>query len=150
MAHRGNVDKRIVDNFLKLDFFNRKPPKSLDRNDFYFLSELVSNLSDEDGAATLTAICIETICMSLKHLPYKPSRWFICGGGRNNQTIIKGLQKRLNAPVLTVEEVGLDGDMLEAQAFGYLAARVVNNLPLSSPTTTGCKRPTIGGRISKP
>ena len=150
LAHRGNVDKRIVDNFVKLDFFNRKPPKSLDRNDFYFLSELVSHLSDEDGAATLTAICIETICMSLKHLPNKPSRWFICGGGRNNRTIIKGLQKRLNAPVLTVEEVGLDGDMLEAQAFGYLAARVVNNLPLSSPTTTGCKRPTIGGRISKP
>jgi anhydro-N-acetylmuramic acid kinase len=150
LAHRGNVDKRILNNFLNLDFFNRKPPKSLDRNDFSFLSDLVSNLSDEDGAATLTAICIETICLSLTHLPNKPSKWLICGGGRNNRTIIKGLQKRLDAPVLTVEEIGLDGDMLEAQAFGYLAARVVKNLPLSSPTTTGCKSPTIGGRISHP
>jgi len=44
----------------------------------------------------------------------------------------------------------LDGDMLEAQAFGYLAARVANNLPLTSPTTTGCDNPTYGGKISQP
>jgi anhydro-N-acetylmuramic acid kinase len=44
----------------------------------------------------------------------------------------------------------LDGDMLEAQAFGYLAVRVARGLPLSAPTTTGVAKPVTGGRISRP
>ena len=122
----------------------------MDRNDFSTVSELVSGLSNEDGAATLTAICVEAIIAAQKHLPSIPSRWLICGGGRKNRTIIRALQKRLENPVTTVDEEGLDGDMLEAQAFGYLAARVVNDLPLTSPTTTGCDNPTYGGKISQP
>ena len=150
LAQRGKINKKIVDTVLNLNFFNKKPPKSLDRNDFSTVSELVSDLSNEDGAATLTAICVEAIIAAQKHLPSIPSRWLICGGGRKNRTIIRALQKRLENPVTTVDEEGLDGDMLEAQAFGYLAARVVNDLPLTSPTTTGCDNPTYGGKISQP
>ena len=46
--------------------------------------------------------------------------------------------------------VGLDGDMLEAQAFAYLAVRVLRGLPTSAPSTTGCHQPVCGGRISYP
>jgi len=46
--------------------------------------------------------------------------------------------------------VGLDGDMLEAQAFGFLAVRVARGLPLSSPDTTGASAPVAGGRLSRP
>ena len=49
-----------------------------------------------------------------------------------------------------VEAVGLDGDMLEAQAFGYLAVRVLRGLPTSGPATTGVRLPVSGGRISRP
>ena len=43
------------------------------------------------------------------------------------------LAARSNAPVEPVEAVGLDGDMLEAQAFAYLAVRVLRGLPTSAP-----------------
>jgi len=46
-----------------------------------------------------------------------------------------------------VEEVGWNGDALEAQAFAYLAVRSVRGLPLSLPSTTGVARPTFGGRL---
>jgi anhydro-N-acetylmuramic acid kinase len=46
--------------------------------------------------------------------------------------------------------VGLNGDMLEAQAFAYLAARVLNGLPTSAPGTTGVAAPVGGGRKSLP
>jgi anhydro-N-acetylmuramic acid kinase len=46
-----------------------------------------------------------------------------------------------------VEVAGWDGDSLEAQAFGVLAARVARGLPLSFPSTTGAPRPLTGGRI---
>ena len=57
---------------------------------------------------------------------------------------------RSNAAVEAVEAVGLDGDMLEAQAFAYLAVRVLRGLPTSAPGTTGCRAPVSGGRIAYP
>ncbi len=49
-----------------------------------------------------------------------------------------------------MEAAGLDGDMLEAQAFAYLAVRVLHGLPISGPGTTGAPEPIPGGRISWP
>jgi len=49
--------------------------------------------------------------------------------------------------VRPVEQVGWDGDALEAQAFAYLAVRSVRGLPLSLPSTTGVPRPISGGRL---
>jgi anhydro-N-acetylmuramic acid kinase len=46
--------------------------------------------------------------------------------------------------------VGLDGDMLEAQAFAFLAVRVARRLPTSCPGTTGVAALVGGGTISQP
>ena len=56
----------------------------------------------------------------------------------------------LDCPVLPVEAVGLDGDMLEAQAFAFLAVRVARGMPTSAPGTTAVAAPVGGGRISRP
>ncbi|HYF07851.1 MAG TPA: anhydro-N-acetylmuramic acid kinase, partial [Acetobacteraceae bacterium] len=40
-----------------------------------------------------------------------------------------------------------DGDALEAQAFGVLAARVARGLPITFPGTTGVEAPLRGGRV---
>ena len=50
--------------------------------------------------------------------------------------------------VCTIEDVGLDGDMLEAQAFAYLALRVARGLPTSCQSTTGVPTETVGGIVS--
>ena len=110
--------------------------------------EEVAGLSTEDGAATLTAFTADCVAASLRHMPSPPTRWLVCGGGRKNGTIMRMLAERLGAPVDPVEAVGLDGDMLEAQAFAYLAVRVLRGLPTSAPSTTGCRAPVCGGRIS--
>ena len=80
--------------------------------------------------------------------PSAPKRWLVCGGGRHNPAIMAALSARLEAPVEPVEAVGWNGDVLEAQAFAYLAVRSVLGLPLSLPGTTGVPQPTTGGRIS--
>jgi anhydro-N-acetylmuramic acid kinase len=59
------------------------------------------------------------------------------------------LRAALPATVEPVEAVGWDGDALEAQCFGFLAARVAAGLPLSFPGTTGVPRPLPGGRIAR-
>ncbi len=60
------------------------------------------------------------------------------------------LARRLPCPVQPVEDLGLDGDMLEAQAFAYLAVRVLRKLPTSGPDTTGAPALVGGGQISRP
>jgi anhydro-N-acetylmuramic acid kinase len=74
----------------------------------------------------------------------------VTGGGRRNAALMAGLRAALACPVDPVEEVGLDGDYLEAQAFAYLAARVLQGLPTSAPGTTGVPAPVGGGRKSEP
>ncbi len=148
LAASGKVDRHVVGKFLTHRYFAQKPPKSLDRNDFAALLSDVQDKSDAEGAATLTAATVASVVQSADWLPSRPSRWLVTGGGRHNRTIMAGLSACLGATVDPVEAVGLDGDILEAQAFGYLAVRRLRRLPTAAPTTTGCRVVTSGGRIS--
>jgi len=53
----------------------------------------------------------------------------------------------MSVPVLSIDELGLDGDAIEAEAFAYLAVRSVRGLPISFPSTTGAPHPMTGGRL---
>ena len=54
------------------------------------------------------------------------------------------------AEIAPVEQAGLDGDMLEAQAFAYLAVRVFRGMVTSCPGTTGVATGVGGGQVSQP
>ncbi|MGB7261508.1 MAG: anhydro-N-acetylmuramic acid kinase, partial [Albidovulum sp.] len=84
------------------------------------------------------------------HFPEPVARLLVTGGGRHNSTLMAMLAARLGCPVEPVEAVGLNGDMLEAQAFAYLAVRVLRGLPTSCPGTTGVGSAVGGGRVSTP
>jgi anhydro-N-acetylmuramic acid kinase len=60
------------------------------------------------------------------------------------------LAARLAVDIRPVEAVGLDGDMMEAQAFAFLAVRVARGLPTSGPSTTGVAAFVGGGQLSRP
>ena len=74
----------------------------------------------------------------------------VTGGGRLNPAMMERLKEQAPCPVDAVEDHGLNGDMLEAQAFAYLAVRVLRGLPTSAPGTTGVAAPVGGGQISRP
>ena len=46
-----------------------------------------------------------------------------------------------------IDDLGIDGDFIESQAFAYLAIRSYLKLPISFPETTGCNKPCTGGII---
>ena len=136
VAARGNVDEEVLARYLMDDYFYIKPPKSLDRN--HFTLEYVKDLKPEDAVATLTAFTSLTILMSNYYFlnTDKPvSKFYIAGGGRLNKRIMKTLGSRAEP----IEAIGYNGDAFEAQAFAYLAVRAKYGLPISFPTTTGCK-----------
>ncbi|MEE9375832.1 MAG: anhydro-N-acetylmuramic acid kinase, partial [Rhizobiaceae bacterium] len=152
IASEGRINQAIVDRYMATDFFKKDGPKSLDRNDFPPLEADAAELSD--GARTLARITATAIIRATDHLPCTapPKTWVICGGGRLNTMImadLTALAQEHGAIVLRAEEAGLQGDMLEAQAFAYLAVRSAAGLPLTFPTTTGCDEPVNGGVLAR-
>jgi anhydro-N-acetylmuramic acid kinase len=66
-------------------------------------------------------------------------------------TLRRMLRERLApATVEAADSLGWSGDAIEAQAFGFLAARGMKGLPLSYPDTTGVPFPMTGGIIARP
>jgi anhydro-N-acetylmuramic acid kinase len=133
-------------------YFGRPGPKSLDRLDFSaaLAGSGIAGLSAADGAATLAQFTIAAAAATATVFPEAPSHWLVCGGGRLNSVLMDGLRTALAVPVEPVETYGWNGDALEAQCFGFLAARSVAGLPLSYPSTTNVFMPMEGGRISTP
>ncbi|MEX1108243.1 MAG: anhydro-N-acetylmuramic acid kinase [Dongiaceae bacterium] len=145
LAASGRVDERVLARLMDHPYFTAPAPKSLDRNNFTLDSARA--LSTADGAATLTEFTAASVAAALAQMPAAPKRWLVTGGGRYNPTIMAALARRLGVPVDPVETVGWDGDLIEAQAFGYLAVRSLRGLPLSVPGTTGVPAPMQGGRL---
>ncbi|NUB42809.1 anhydro-N-acetylmuramic acid kinase [Fertoebacter nigrum] len=150
LAAEGVPDAAVLTAFLNHPYFFKMPPKSLDRNDFPALVAAVAGLSDADAAATLTAAAALAVARGAEHFPVAVDRVLVCGGGRHNATLMAMLAAELPCTVAPVEDAGLDGDMLEAQAFAYLAVRVARGLPTSGPSTTGVAGAVGGGQISRP
>lgn len=150
LALAGMADAEIVAEFLNHPYFRRPPPKSLDRDQFGALLRAVDSLPDADAAATLVSALVGAVAAGFRWLPSAPEAVLVCGGGRHNPAIMAALRRALPSDVQPVESAGLDGDMLEAQAFGWLAVRVLRGLPISGPATTGVSAPCCGGRISFP
>lgn len=151
IASEGGVVQPVVDRYLAKPFFGKRAPKSLDRNDFT-LAE-AEDLELADGARTLAAISAEAILRAADHMPELPKLWIVCGGGRKNPHIFGDLKAgaaHANSDVILAEDVGLNGDSMEAEAWAYLAVRALNGLPLTFPTTTGCREPISGGVVARP
>ena len=125
---------------------------SFDVNDFDI--SFARGLSLEDGARTLTDFTASIIGESLTNFltKFRKKRVkdvLVCGGGRKNILLIKKIQEYIHPEtgLQKIDDLEIDGDFIESQAFAYLAIRSFIGLPITFPSTTGCKEPSIGGKI---
>jgi anhydro-N-acetylmuramic acid kinase len=148
-AASGQPDEAWIGRALQHPFFSKPPPKSLDRNDFASL--MLGDMTHANGASTLTALTAAAIARVVALLPKPPRSWIVVGGGARNLTMLRMLRERLAPTTVEPADVlGWSTDALEAQAFGFLAARGLKGLPLSYPATTGVPMPMTGGLIARP
>lgn len=156
LAAAGKPSEALLKTWFDHPYFKRKPPKSMDRDqwDIAGLGQLTQELNDlsaEDGAATLMHFTVESIVRSVAFMSERPKRWYACGGGRHNKALMNYLGQRLAGEgygvLEDVEALGWNGDATEAECFGYLAVRSFRGLNLSVPGTTGVEEPVTGGRF---
>ena len=149
ISKAGKIDQlitnQIIDNF-KIDSYS----KSLDVKDFD--NSFARGLSFENGCSTITNFTGYLIAKGIENTATdNKNKYLISGGGRKNIALLDYIKDNLdnkNSYVLdNIDKYGFNGDYIESQAFGYLAIRSFLNLPISFPATTGCKEPTVGGKL---
>lgn len=150
IARTGTRQDALIDAVLTHRFFARMPPKSLDRNELARVLDPILTLPLADALATVSGLIAKSVAQAVQVCPAPPARVLVTGGGRHNAHLMAELRRALPCTVAPVEEVGLDGDMLEAQAFAYLAVRVLHGLPTSFPSTTGVAMNVGGGQVARP
>lgn len=148
LAATGQVDETVLTAMLDNPWFDQPPPKSLDRSDFTV--QPARGLSAADGAATLTAFTAATVALALTHLPTRPTRLLVAGGGRHNPTLLAMIAARTGLVPEPTDTLGWNGDALEAEGFAYMAVRTLKGLPISFPGTTGVAAPVVGGIVAHP
>ena len=165
LARSGKINipilKKALDSFYSSFIINRR---SYDVSDFNL--SFVKGLTLEDGAATLTAFSADIIntkiFMDIDKISDPNDIYalapkdniYICGGGRKNQFLIEKIENKIKSrnidnKINLIDDLGIDGDFVESQAFGYLAIRSFLDLPISFPETTGCIKPCTGGVLVK-
>ncbi|PWJ18070.1 anhydro-N-acetylmuramic acid kinase [Jannaschia seohaensis] len=148
LAAAGRARLDLVGALLSLPYFEAEAPKSLDRDDFAEAGAEIDALPLVDAVASWVAVVAGAVALGLELCPTQPARLLVTGGGRHNAAIMEALRLATLCDVQPVEAVGLDGDMLEAQAFAFLAVRVARGLATSFPGTTGVRANVGGGKIS--
>jgi len=144
----GRVLEAGLDELMAHPHFALEGPKSLDRWDFSL--DPARNLTVEDGAATLAEFTARTVALGLEAVTDLPKRLIVCGGGRKNLDLMARIARASGMQVQPAEAVGWRGDLIEAEAFAYLAARTQKGLQITWPDTTGAPKALTGGRIVQP
>lgn len=150
IATQGSVDESIIQKIMQDPFFSTRPPKSLDAKYFKQYLDILLTLNTEDALATASEITVRSILHARNELQTNQQEkhtWIISGGGRRNKYIIGRLKAETSKQdvILLSDEINIDGDMIEAQAMGYIAVRSLLNLPVTFPNTTGVSQPMTCG-----
>ena len=98
-AARGEAASERLAQLMAHRYFQRPPPKSLDRDEFRRHAEAaLDGLSVEDGAALLTRFTVECVVRGADALPSRPEAWMVAGGGRHNAAQSGALNLSLPCP----------------------------------------------------
>ena len=147
IAKSGQIDEEILKKYLSDLYYKKKFPKSLDVKDFNLQN--LNKLSLKDGCATLSMLTARSICIALNSFKKKPNLVLISGGGRKNKYIIDNIKKKFTGSVKLIDDFSFNGDFIESQAFAYLAIRSYLKKFITFPSTTGVRKPCLGGSVFK-
>lgn len=143
IANKGHINNIIKEKTLDLLRKNFQSI-SFDRNSLDKIClTYMATLNIKDALATLIAIITEIIYIKVKK--YNLKKIIVTGGGRKNHVFVKSLQSKFTGKVLVAEDIDLDGDSLEAEAFGYLAVRSILGKSYTFKNTTGVSKNSSGG-----
>ena len=156
LAKLGTADEEKVRVLLRLPYFARRPPKSLDRSTFseaffdrHFSRQLTRRPAD--ALATVTLFTAAAIADAYKRfLPLSRLREaVVSGGGALNPILMQQLARLLAPlPVVTSAQHGIPPLAKEPVLIALMAALAVRGRCNHAPSATGAKGPRVLGKIT--
>jgi anhydro-N-acetylmuramic acid kinase len=158
-ALQGRASKELVDDFLRMPFFDRPPPKSAGHRDFgvHFAWEFQSRaeqmgLGRADILASAVSLTTRAVVRAIGDFVENRGPAdvvYVSGGGVHNQAVFDGLAGLLGTvPCLPVDELGIPADAKEAVDFVLLARETLMGRPNSLTSVTGASRAMVLGTIA--
>jgi anhydro-N-acetylmuramic acid kinase len=158
-ALHGEVSKELVDEVLRMPFFEKPPPKSAGHREFGapFAWEFQSRAEQKGmgradilaSAAALTTRAVVRAIGDFVEDRGPVDAVYVSGGGVHNQSIFNGLSDSLgDVPCLPVDELGIPADAKEAVDFTVLARETLMGRPNVLPSVTGASRALVLGTIA--
>ena len=160
MARRGRADPDLLTSLLDDAYFRAPPPKSTGREHFggALLDRLVTDLGrapDEAAWCDLVATLTEFTARSIGEAydtwvrPRGLDEVFLFGGGSNNPALVERIEQHLGSvPVRNGSDLGVDPDVREALAFGFLAWAHIHRIPGNLPSVTGAGASCVLGSMT--
>ena len=133
------------------DYFDIAPPKSTGFEYFnlqWLQGHMIEELLPEDVQSTLCDLTVTANIRDINRYAADTREIYVCGGGAQNDEILRRLQDKTMAKVSTTEALGVHPDWVEAMTFAWLAYRHVNELPGNLPSVTGADKPVVLGSFS--
>lgn len=152
LAKQGKVIVKLLDRLLADPFFEKKPPKSLDKH-YLSLAKLkhlkLGTYAVADVQATFLMLTVHSIVNAIKDTCPACDRLIVCGGGVHNDALMGQLQNFF-PQVLTSDAIGYPSDYLEAMLIAWLTKKRLNQEPVDLTTITGASRPAVLGALYLP
>lgn len=153
-ARRGQVLPELLRDFMRDAFVSAAPPKSTGKEVYHLAyveaacRRLAARPRDEDVQASLAEFTARSIAAAIRRWGEESGDVLLCGGGRRNADLVARLGRCLAGyRVSATDELGFDGDAVEAAAFAWLAHRHLAGLPGNVPTATGARGPRVLGAV---
>ena len=151
-ASQGEVAPRLLETLVRDGFVSREPPKSTGK-ERYNLNYVIRmsapfDYPPEDVQATLLDFTAWSIATAVERWGPGIGDVVVCGGGRHNHALMGRLAANLPGyGIFLSDDLGADGDGLEAAAFAWFAYRTLSEQPSNVPAVTGAKGPRVLGAI---
>jgi len=155
-AASGVVISKLLDSLLADPYFSLPFPKSTG-TDYFNLAWLSKHLNSskqhpaKDIQATLLALSVQSIALSLQQLGLQRGTIFVCGGGAQNTAFLQSLTESLpDFSVQKTDVLGVPADWVEAVGFAWLGYCKLHNIPSNLPSVTGASAEVVLGERFEP
>ena len=153
-AKGAEPDQALLTRLLSDPYFHAPPPKSTGR-EYFHLEWLMERLpsaaiADQVIGSTLTELTVRSIVEATERWAPRTARMILCGGGRHNSELVRRLRRDSRMPVEPCEQLGVDGDFIEAAAFAWFAKCTLDGAASSRASVTGAKGDRVLGGLYVP
>ena len=146
-----SADPELLQLLCEHPYFLLPAPKSTGREQFnlLWLQQKLNTISRyiDPQAVQATLVMLTTHTIAKHVLEYKDvEQVYVCGGGARNEFLLEQLESELHeCELFSTDELGVEGDAVEAMAFAWLAYAYINDIQGSIASVTGATKGAVLG-----